>query len=189
MALHLHYQARKSDTFYTPSVVGWMRDAWPCGERPTFYSGGAGSGRGSAATVIAMHVRRYDIDNTTRLRWLSDERHLECLQRVKGRYPHADAHVFAWREQLSPAFDALATVHVGHERDTITTFDAFLHADVLISARSTLSVTAALLHTNVFVPSADGVGKRDDASLTRWAPGTFLAEMPGFALPSRWQLC
>ena len=173
MSLHGEMQSQIEE-FFSPAICAWLRAAWLTAwahrtaarpERSQLGSPSQGSHPALAAvrdvtpngtasrpsiaprslTVIAMHVRRYDILNTSQKRWVSDARSLLCLRHVLSRHPGASAHVHTWKTPL-PSFAEYAVVHAGEANETFETFQAFVDSDVFILGKSTLSYAAALLH-------------------------------------------
>ena len=165
--LHKENNAHSSH-IYTNTLSASLRDAWPLKAAPAYYERGC--------TNVAVHVRRHDIKEGSTWRWQSDDRVEQCLLKVSKQLGQQEKstcfHVFSWSSWPRLRLENV-TFHVGDEKDTFETFNAFVHADVLVVGMSSFSTAAALFHPGerVYVPG-----------------GTWLPIL-GFKAPSSWKGC
>ncbi len=155
-----------------------LRSAWPV-PAPRFFH------RSSAVTNIAVHVRRGDVDVSQprghRFGVQSDAQVQSCLERVLREQPPGQArhiHVFSWiaRPDVRLGGRENVTFHVDNRTsaasNTLATFSAFVHADVLVVGLSTFSFAAGLFHdttrTRVYVPRRQLVNGEGRAAPRQW---------------------
>lgn len=153
---HLHARNRaNASVIYSDYITSLFRAAWPT-ENPwyfplqKYYRPKPSPSNPYALPVpigdhylrIAVHVRRHDIKQGSMFRWQSDEVIEKCLHEVGRKFQPHQFHVFSWAEP--PKFKTLQNVthHIGNTSDTFDTFNAFVHADVLVVGRSSFSTAA-----------------------------------------------
>ena len=165
--LHKENNAHASHIF-TNGLTASLRSAWPLKAPPRYFA--------RDCTNVAVHVRRHDIKEGSTWRWQSDDRVEQCLLKISTQFSQQQQpvcfHVFSWSSRPRLRLENV-TFHVGDEKDTFDTFNAFVHADALVVGMSSFSTAAALFHPGerVYVPG-----------------GTWLPIL-GFKAPSSWQEC
>jgi hypothetical protein len=107
---------------------------------------------------VAVHIRREDVDGSSRDRGTSDGYYLDLMDIMRGKMPHAKFHVFSslGGRHKSEEFDYYrnwgATVHLDTEaRETLA---HMAKADVLVTAHSSFSYVSALLNPNCVLHQA-----------------------------------
>lgn len=151
---------------YPTSLSSRLRAAWPM-PPPEYYVAGVDH--------IAVHARRYDIKEGSTFRWQSDQRIEYCIKQVVSRRKSSrpyHIHVFSWNVRPQFSLEHLS-FHVDGPDSTLTTFNAFVHAESLIVGMSSFSTSAGLFHADgrVYVPG-----------------GTFFPIL-GFQPPAAWHDC
>ena len=109
---------------------------------------------------IAIHIRRYDIPNSTETtRWVIDEDYINVKTKLSKMYPNANFHIYCWKdkcEYMKLNDNVKCTFHISDDgKDMLDTFNAFVHADILVIGASSLSIGAAFFNKNIIITPSD----------------------------------
>jgi hypothetical protein len=133
--------------YYTPRFLDELRRASFIWREPLAHKTGS--------KLIAIHVRRGDVDSNDKDRGTSDMWYFTLIEQLRTLVPDADIHVFSSLERRgrSSEFDGYRTrgVTVHLDGDPMEAWAHFAAADVLVMAKSSFSHVPAFLNENCVV--------------------------------------
>ena len=132
----VHWSERPSE-YYTEDVIKSLRDSYYRTDKPDITS-----------PDIAIHIRRGDVNNGDAKRFTSNDTYKKLIDTLQVRYP--DYSVTIYSEGKEADFSEIASDNMQFRlNENLTdTFHGLVTAKVLVTAKSSLSYTAAILNEN-----------------------------------------
>jgi hypothetical protein len=131
----VHYSKTPS-IYYTPSVISKIREWYYMTEKPMI-----------EPVDIAIHIRRGNVNSKVHSdRYTSNETYANIIRALKAKYPSYKIHIFS--EGSIDDFVDLEADSFRLNEDICKTFHSMICAKVLVTARSSLSYSAAILNAN-----------------------------------------
>lgn len=144
LQIQLPYACVNQESFLNDGLQK-LRDAWPL-TKPEFLVGHHN---------ICIHVRRgNDTNKNDKHRWLDSGFYESMLKTLFTKYPSSKIHIFCWGDSgLSHIQNENLIIHNSDGHDFIKDYNALIHADILIVAGSTFSISAAFFNKNLILCS------------------------------------
>jgi len=124
-----------------------LQDSWPM-PKPDFFQD---------YHNICIHMRRgQDTNVNDKHRWIDSGFYEKMLETLFVKYPASKIHIFCWGDSgLSHIKNENLTIHNSDGFNFINDYNALVHADMLIVAGSTFSISAAFFNKNLILCSND----------------------------------
>jgi hypothetical protein len=157
------------DRYFSPAFLTSIRAVAACGVQASLHGSTVFSSNPKHLTVAA-HIRRGDVDEHLKGRYVPDELFIGLLTTIKSLYPHADLHAFTSKSvhtvkqtiyDMESKYRAHNIhLHVTDESSTTNTEETlnsiahFATADVFIMSKSSFSSVPAYYNPNcvIYVP-------------------------------------
>lgn len=122
-----------------------LQNAWPM-TKPAMFSNNHN---------VCIHVRRgTDTNQNDKHRWLDSSFYEDMLKTLFIKYPTSKIHIFCWGDSgLSHIQNENLIIHNSDGHNFISDYNALVHADVLVVAGSTFSISAAFFNKNLVLCS------------------------------------
>jgi len=125
------------DKYYTPNVIQKIRDFYYSTDKPKIKNN----------DYIAIHIRRGDVTKKSPSRYTDIKYYEKIIKFLKEKYPNKKIKIFSQGNKND--FKELANSCILElNKDLQYTFHSMVVAKVLVTAKSTLSYSAALLNKN-----------------------------------------
>ena len=137
------HSSKKPDIFYTKEVINKIRNFYYSTEKPEIKQ---------KYNDIVIHIRRGDVTNDNpknKKRFIPNHKYKNIIKMLKKKYPTYSITIFS--EGNENDFKEIQKYDVRFQlnKPIDYTFHAFVSAKILVTSRSSLSYSAAILNKNI----------------------------------------